>query len=68
MKTLRLITPYIVLIVGSAICGYIIGNQLNYPDVIYSYSTKQCKEVIYADGTKGDCNNIPKKYNFYWGE
>ena len=53
-------------LMGSCLC--IINNAMNTPDVIYSYSTKQCKEVIYADGTKGDCDNLPEKYNFYWGE
>lgn len=40
-------------------------NEL--PDVVFSYSTKQCVSVTYIDGTAGDCSNLPKKYNFYWG-
>lgn len=38
------------------------------PDVIFSYSSKQCVRVDYPDGTHGDCSRLPKKFNFIWGE
>ena len=38
------------------------------PDVIFSYSSKECVRVDYPDGTHGDCGKLPKKFNFIWGE
>lgn len=38
------------------------------PDVIFSYSTKKCVKVINADGTAGDCNHLPERYNHIWGK
>ena len=38
------------------------------PDVIFSYSSKECVRVDYPDGTHGDCSNLPKKFNFIWGK
>ena len=38
------------------------------PDVIFSYSSKQCVRVDYPDGTHGDCSKLPKKFNFIWGK
>lgn len=38
------------------------------PDVIFSYSTKQCVKVEYADGSLGDCSRLPEKYNHIWGK
>lgn len=37
------------------------------PDVIFSYSSKECVRVDYPDGTHGDCSKLPKKFNFIWG-
>ena len=37
------------------------------PDVIFSYSSKQCVKVIYPDGTEGTCDKLPKKFNHIWG-
>lgn len=37
------------------------------PDVVFSYSSKQCVRVDYPDGTHGDCSKLPKKFNFIWG-
>lgn len=37
------------------------------PDVIFSYSTKQCVKVEFADGSLGDCSRLPEKYNHIWG-
>lgn len=38
------------------------------PDVIFSYSSKQCVRVINPDGSDGSCASLPKKYNLIWGE
>ncbi len=38
------------------------------PDVIFSYSSKQCVRVINPDGSDGSCDSLPKKFNFVWGE
>lgn len=38
------------------------------PDVIFSYSSKECVRVDYPDGTHGDCSKLPKKFNFIWGK
>ena len=37
------------------------------PDVIFSYSSKECVRVDYPDGTHGDCSKLPEKFNFVWG-
>lgn len=68
MEVLKTSIAFITLITLSAIAGYMLGVQLDYPDVIYSYKTKECKQVIYADGTQGSCEKLPEKYNFIWGE
>lgn len=38
------------------------------PDVIFSYSSKECVRVDYPDGTHGDCSKLPKRFNFIWGK
>lgn len=43
-------------------------GALNKPEVVFSWSTGQCLEVNYMDGTKGDCSNLPAKYDHVWGE
>lgn len=37
------------------------------PDVIFSYSSKECVRVDYPDGSHGDCSKLPRKFNFVWG-
>lgn len=37
------------------------------PDVIFSYSSKECVRVDYPDGSHGDCSKLPSKFNFVWG-
>ena len=41
-------------------------SALNTPEVELSYSTKQCKRVVYMDGTITDCSVLPKKYDIVW--
>lgn len=38
------------------------------PDVIFSYSSKECVRVDYPDGSHGDCSKLPRKFNFVWGK
>lgn len=41
---------------------------LETPDVEFSWSTKQCVQVIYGDGTIGTCDKMPSRYNHVWVE
>ena len=45
-----------------------LDSFLGQPEVIFSYSTKECVKVINADGTLGDCSKLPDNYIFTWGE
>ena len=45
-----------------------LDSFLGQPEVIFSYSTKECVKVINADGTLGDCSKLPENYIFTWGE
>ena len=47
---------------------YAADYALSLPDVVVSYETNQCVEVInYAD-TTGSCENMPSKFNHVWAE
>ena len=53
------------------ICGAVVfGTQyvLDTPDVIFSYSTGECRRVDMPDGTHGDCSHLPERYNHVWGK
>ena len=45
-----------------------LDSFLGQPEVIFSYTTKQCVKVINADGSIGDCSKLPENYIFTWGE
>lgn len=45
-----------------------LDSFLGQPEVIFSYSTKECVKVINADGSIGDCSKLPENYVFTWGE
>ena len=45
-----------------------LDSFLGQPEVIFSYTSKQCVKVINADGTLGDCSKLPDNYIFTWGE
>lgn len=45
-----------------------LDSFLGQPEVIFSYSTKECVKVINADGTLGNCSKLPENYIFTWGE
>lgn len=45
-----------------------LDSFLGQPEVIFSYTSKECVKVINADGTLGDCSNLPENYVFTWGE
>lgn len=38
----------------------------NMPEVEVSHATGKCVRVVYMDGRKGDCNNLPDKYDHVW--
>ena len=45
-----------------------LDSFLGQPEVIFSYSTKECVKVINADGSLGNCSKLPDNYIFTWGE
>lgn len=45
-----------------------LDSFLGQPEVIFSYTTKECVKVINANGTLGDCSKLPENYIFTWGE
>ena len=45
-----------------------LDSFLGQPEVIFSYTNKKCVKVINADGSLGNCSNLPKNYIFTWGE
>lgn len=45
-----------------------LDSFLGQPEVMFSYSTKECVKVINADGSVGDCSKLPENYIFTWGE
>lgn len=45
-----------------------LDSFLGQPEVIFSYTTKECVKVINADGSVGDCSKLPENYIFTWGE
>lgn len=45
-----------------------LDSFLGQPEVIFSYTSKECVKVINADGTLGDCSKLPENYVFTWGE
>lgn len=69
MKVLKNIPGLIIFaVVLYTLIGFQIYTALNTPDVIFSWETKKCVKVEMPDGTDGDCNNLPEKYNMIWGK
>lgn len=66
------ITDYLAVgVVAAVFAALILGTLSAYadrPDVIFSYSTGKCVRVDLPDGRRGDCSQLPEKYNHYWGE
>lgn len=48
--------------------GYAFLRAVDTPDVIFSYSTGECRRVDLPDGSRGDCARLPERYNHIWGE
>lgn len=63
-----MIKEFILLVLALVLIFGIIYNALGTPEVVFSWSTGECLEVNYMDGTKGDCNNLPEKYDHVWGK
>lgn len=59
---------FIGIIIVVSILTYAFFKSTDTPDVIFSYSTGECVKVINADGTKGNCDNLPTTYNHIWGK
>lgn len=56
---------------GFMLFGLIAFAFLTYtdtPDVIFSYSTGECRRVDLPDGSHGDCAHLPERYNHVWGK
>jgi hypothetical protein len=48
---------------------YFVGfKALMMPDVLVSYSTNECVEVINYDKAQYSCENMPRKYNHIWAK
>lgn len=58
-------------VVATIILGLLLVLVLHFtdqPEVVVSWETKQCLRVINIDGTEGDCNHLPDKYELIWGK
>jgi len=44
------------------------ADYLDRPEVHISYLTQECVSVVNADGSRGDCSNLPKRYRRVWVE
>ena len=42
------------------------ADYLDRPEVHISYLTRECVSVVNADGSRGDCSNLPKRYHHVW--
>lgn len=67
-RTVAFFTTVVAIFAITAFMVYAFLEFTGTPDVIFSYSTKQCVKVINADGTDGDCNNLPERYTHIWGK
>lgn len=47
---------------------YVVDGALSIPEVHVSNTTGECVRVILADGTEGDCDDLPPKYRHLWVE
>lgn len=56
------------LVATPAVLVWAFVKATDLPDVVFSYSTKECVRVEYPDGKRGDCGHLPAKFNFIWGE
>ena len=45
---------------------YLILRALDTPEVEISWSTKECKRVVYMDGTTTNCDVLPERYDVVW--
>ena len=67
-KIFNVLLTVFALIGAPAVLVWAFVEATNTPDVIFSYSTKQCIKVINADGSEGTCDHLPKKFNHIWGK
>jgi hypothetical protein len=59
-----LIGSLFLLVWGTVI--YLILRALDMPEVEMSWSTKECKRVVYMDGTVTNCDVLPENYDIVW--
>lgn len=65
-NALNFLGALVAVIVILALCTVALCKALNTPEVEISYSTQQCKRVVYMNGTITDCAKLPKKYDVVW--
>lgn len=54
-------------VIGAALL-YAVWDYTGLPKVYKSYMAQECVKVEYADGSRGDCSNLPKRYHRVWVE
>lgn len=59
-----LIGSLFLLVWGTVI--YLILRALDTPEVEFSWSSKECKRVVYMNGTTTDCEVLPERYDVVW--
>lgn len=64
----NLVLAILSVIFFAAVMYWMIVQVTDVPDVIFSYSSKECVRVDYPDGTHGDCSRLPKRFNHVWGQ
>ena len=64
----NLILSLLVFIFFGAAFVYALDSALSLPDVVFSWSTQQCVEVINYTDTIYSCENLPSKFNHVWAE
>lgn len=68
MKKILNIIGYFLIFSLFVFIMYMILEALDTPEVEFSWSTKQCKQVVYMNGEITDCSILPKKYDLVWVE
>ena len=54
-------------IITAGILGVaILGEALKMPDVLFSYSTNECVEVVNYTDEVFSCDNYPTRFNHVW--
>lgn len=64
---MKMFLAYLLVLVAVAMAGYhALASYADLPVVHQSYLTKDCVRVLLADGSEGDCADLPDKYHHVW--